>query len=672
MNAEKMTPLRRFHNIVSNHSLDFDKKVDELLGFGLSLFQLDVGMFSRIVGNECNILNAVSNIAGFKVNNTLDLTLTYCEYTVNKNEVVGFHHVGASELASHKCYKLRKIEAYLAAPVIVNGNVFGTIRFSSSKPTKEFDIENYEFIELFAQWLGSEVTRKEVLDKLKSKASTLEKLEKVSKVGSWSFDIKTNHVQWSDQTQKIHDAPDGYKPTFESAINFYVPGKELDELTRMIAVAIEQGKPWDLKAQITTMKGRRRWVVTKGEAEFFENECVRLFGTLQDITDSVEASEKLQDAKEKAEQATKAKSEFLANMSHELRTPMNGVLGTLQLLERSTLDSESKRLVSKANDSATSLLTILNDILDYSKIEANQLALEHQPFSMCDVMEYVHSELSLEASEKHISLTANSSNDFIDGWRGDVVRVRQILLNLCANAVKFTQRGEVNITLANDNSYSPSALTFTVKDTGIGMSEEAQARIFERFVQADSSTTRKFGGTGLGMSITVSLIQMMGGKIVIDSAPNQGTSIAVTLPLEQEVLKSKSIAPKAEYVPNLSGKSILIAEDNDINTLVIESMLASTYADLHFAKNGNEALQQFSKEMPDLVLMDIQMPEMDGIQAFAEIRKVNQNVPVIALTANVMSTDIEHYAQLGFTNHLAKPIVIANLYKLLHRALIDV
>ena len=692
MKAEKVNPLRSFHNIVSNQSLDFDEKVDALLRFGLDLFGLEVGIVSQIVGDDYTVFRTVNNIDGLDAGMHFDLGLTYCHYTINRNKVVGFNHVGFSEIASHPCYEAQKLEAYLAAPIITDNTVFGTINFSAAKPVDRFESESYEFIELFAQWLGSEISRREVLEQLKSKASTLAKLENVGKIGSWSInvesletkktkiknsilekvDLNRNNVEWSDQTRQIHEAPEHYQPTFEEAFNFYTAGEHRNELMKAVDSAIRHGKPWDLKAQITTMKGQRRWVVTKGEAEFVEDKCTRLFGTFQDVTDSEKASKKLQEAKLKAEQATKAKSDFLANMSHEIRTPMNGVLGTLQLLERSNLDSKSQKLISKANFSATSLLTIINDILDYSKIEANQLTLEKQPFSMCDVMEHVHSELSLEATEKQIALKSSISKDFVDGWKGDVVRVRQILLNLCANAVKFTKSGQVSIALMNDSSYSSDALRFTVKDTGIGMSEEAQARIFERFTQADSSTTRKFGGTGLGMSITVSLVQMMGGNIEVDSVPNQGTTITVTLPLEQANLESKKTASQTDDVPNLLGKTILIAEDNDINTLVIESMLEQTQAKLHFAKNGVEALEQFSKNTPDLVLMDIQMPEMDGLQAFAEIQKLNQSVPVIALTANVMSTDIAHYAKVGFNAHLAKPVKLTVLYDLLRSVLTDI
>ena len=692
MKAEKVNPLRSFHNIVSNQSLDFDEKVDALLRFGLDLFGLEVGIVSQIVGNDYKVFRTVNNVDGLDAGMHFDLGLTYCHYTINRNKVVGFNHVGFSKIANHPCYEAQKLEAYLAAPIFTGSTVFGTINFSAAKPVGRFESESYEFIELFAQWLGSEISRREVLEQLKSKASTLAKLENVGKIGSWSINVESletkktkiknsilekvdhnrNYVQWSDQTRQIHEAPEHYQPTFEEAFNFYTAGEHRNELMKAVESAIMQRKPWDLKAQITTMKGQRRWVVTKGEAEFVEDKCTRLFGTFQDVTDSEEASKKLQEAKYKAEQATKSKSDFLANMSHEIRTPMNGVLGTLQLLERSNLDAESKLLISKANYSATSLLTIINDILDYSKIEANQLILEQQPFSMREVMEYVHSELSSQATEKHIYLKANSSKDFIDGWKGDVVRVRQILLNLCANAVKFTKFGGVSIELANDNSYSPSALSLSVKDTGIGMSEEAQARIFERFTQADSSTTRKFGGTGLGMSITVSLVQMMGGKLEVDSIPNQGTTITVTLPLERENIENKGTSPQVDCVPNLTGKTILIAEDNDINTLVIESMLKPTHADLHFAKNGLEAVAQFSNQAPDLVLMDIQMPEMDGLQAFAEIRKLNRDVPIVALTANVMSTDIEQYSRVGFTDHLAKPVDMAVLYELLRNALTSV
>ncbi|WP_334032248.1 ATP-binding protein [Alteromonas sp. P256] len=669
MRAENVNPLRNFHNIVSNQSLDFDSKVDELLRFGLDLFGLEVGIVSQIVGNDYKVFRTVNNIDGLDAGMHFDLGITYCHYTINVKEVVGFHHVGFSNIASHPCYEAQKLEAYLAAPIIIDNRVFGTINFSAAKPVNIFEPESYEFIELFAQWLGSEIAKRQVLEQLRTKASSLAKLEKVAKVGSWSVDLETNHVLWSDQTKRIHEAPPGYQPTFESAVDFYVVGTSRDSISHAVELAIKTGQSWDLKTQITTMKGHRRWVVSKGEAEFFENKCIKLFGTFQDVTDSEEASRKLQEAKYKAEQATKAKSDFLANMSHEIRTPMNGVLGTLQLLERSNLDSESQMLISRASFSATSLLTIINDILDYSKIEANQLTLEKQPFSMCDVIEHVHSELSLEAAEKQIALKSSTSKDFVDGWKGDVVRVRQILLNLCANAVKFTKSGQVSIALMNDSSYASGALRFTVKDTGIGMSEEEQLRVIERFTQADSSTTRKFGGTGLGMSITVSLVEMMGGKIEVDSVPNQGTTITVTLPLEHANLDGKKTAFQTDDVPNLSGKTILIAEDNDINTLVIESMLAATQADLQFAKNGVEALEQFSKNIPDLVLMDIQMPEMDGLQAFAEIQKLNMSVPVIALTANVMSTDIEHYARVGFNAYLAKPVKLTVLYDLLRSVL---
>lgn len=239
MKAEKVNPLRSFHNIVSNQSLDFDEKVDALLRFGLALFGLEVGIVSQIKGSDYKVLRTINNIDGLEAGMHFDLGLTYCHHTVSVNEVVGFHHVGFSQIASHPCYDAQKLEAYLAAPVTINNTVFGTINFSSPKPVSPFVPEDYEFIELFTQWLGSEIARKEVLEELKAKAITLAKLEKVGKVGSWSIDIESipsrgKYVQWSEQTRQIHEASNKYEPTFEEALSFYMPGENRGILKRKL------------------------------------------------------------------------------------------------------------------------------------------------------------------------------------------------------------------------------------------------------------------------------------------------------------------------------------------------------------------------------------------------------------------------------------------------------
>ncbi|XOV79114.1 MAG: ATP-binding protein [Aestuariibacter sp.] len=307
--------------------------------------------------------------------------------------------------------------------------------------------------------------------------------------------------------------------------------------------------------------------------------------------------------------------------------------------------------------------------LDYSKIEANQITLEKHPFAMADVLNSVLSDLHHIAQEKGISLQQEIGKGFIDGWLGDIVRVKQILLNLTSNAVKFTQQGSVTIKVNKVPQSNGNTLRIDVIDTGIGMSREEQRRVFDRFAQADTSTTRKFGGTGLGLSISQSLINLMNGKMAISSEPGKGTRVVVTLPLQQAELSSESSQQVSSGPPMLSGKNILIAEDNEINQFIIESMLQPTEATLDFANNGKLAIDAFKRKPYDIVLMDIQMPEMDGLEAYSIIKELNQTAPVIALTANVMADDVQKYSQAGFTGHIGKPIDANELYTLLHELL---
>ncbi|KZN58350.1 ATP-binding protein [Pseudoalteromonas luteoviolacea] len=377
-------------------------------------------------------------------------------------------------------------------------------------------------------------------------------------------------------------------------------------------------------------------------------------------------NEDLTEAKIKAEQASNAKSEFLANMSHEIRTPMNGILGALQVLEQEKLNSESKHLVSKAVYSAQSLLTVINDILDFSKIEAHKMELEAAPFSIHDTVESVVSDLKGDALKKSISLETQFEMALTQGWLGDAVRVRQILLNLISNAIKFTEVGGVQVEVTTIQNDEKQALHIDVIDTGIGMAQETQDSIFERFKQADSSTTRKYGGTGLGLAITASLVRLMGGELRLESVEGQGTCVSVTLPLQKTAPPSVEKEASKDKLPNFSRVKILIAEDNEINQIVIKKMFEKTGAQVKLVENGRLAVQAFEAGIYDIVLMDIQMPEMDGIEAFSLIHKLDPSVPVIALTANVMPQDIEHYESLGFVNHIGKPVAMYEMFNVLN------
>ncbi|UAA37266.1 response regulator [Paraneptunicella aestuarii] len=398
--------------------------------------------------------------------------------------------------------------------------------------------------------------------------------------------------------------------------------------------------------------------------------CFRIFTSMRRIESQLALSTLA------AESANKAKSDFLANMSHEIRTPMNAILGALQIILHKTEKSEYRTLVKNSLVSCQSLLTIINDILDYSKMEAGKLSLEEVPFKFIDVCELIISDMTPLAVKKSVKLELIVSPDFKDGWLGDPVRIKQILLNLVSNAVKFTLQGKVSIIVQspsnmNENGYQ--SLRFSVKDTGIGMSEEVISRVFNRFEQADSSTTRQFGGTGLGMSITQKLIEMMQGELDVSSQQGVGTVFEVILPLQTCAVieeDDNTVQDEMDTVPQLSGKKILVAEDNEINQMVIESMLSATQATIKIASNGKEAYELFESFQPDLILMDIQMPVMDGFESLYLLQQSNLRIPVIALTANVMSDDVKTYEAAGFTDHIGKPILLNHLHSKLAKYLL--
>ncbi len=403
-------------------------------------------------------------------------------------------------------------------------------------------------------------------------------------------------------------------------------------------------------------------------AENAKSELQELNNNLHQLVDFQTAE--LTSALEEANNASKAKSEFLANMSHEIRTPMNGILGVLQLLQRDLKQDKNIKIVSKAIYSANSLLRIINDILDYSKIEAQQLSLEVVDFSFASVTEAVVSDMLPVAKEKDISLEVDYADGFPQMWLGDPVRIRQVLMNLVSNAVKFTEVGSVNIAVREAERAGKTGVVIDVTDTGIGMSKKAVAELFERFTQADTSITRKFGGTGLGMSITQNLVLLMGGDIKVASSEGKGTKFVVFLPLqksaEEEVQTSEQ---QCSTAPDLGGKCILVAEDNSINQEIVLSMLQPTKAEIHFAGNGKIAVDQFETLHPDIVLMDIQMPIMDGKQACMIIRRKDPNVPIVALTANVMNEEIKQYQEVGFSGHIGKPYSMEDLFGFLRKHL---
>ncbi|WP_370978018.1 ATP-binding protein [Agaribacterium sp. ZY112] len=368
---------------------------------------------------------------------------------------------------------------------------------------------------------------------LERQTQLFEVMSDQGRIGAWSYDIESGQVYWSSMTRKIHEVSDSFIPEVESGINFYKEGESRDTISRVVAEGINQGKSWNVELILVTAKGREIWVAATGSAEFEGGKCVRLYGSFQDIDKRKRSEQALIEAKEQAEQAAQAKSEFLAMMSHEIRTPLNGVLGMLSLLQRSNLDDEQVRKAQIARNSAESLLQIINDILDFTKVDAGHLDLANQDFNLHALLDDMSEGMALRAQEKQLELVVDQC-EVDNGWvHGDEGRLRQVLVNLVGNAIKFTEKGEILVRACLVKYGQSRQLELDVCDSGIGIDEAQLEYLFEPFTQADSSVTRNYGGTGLGLAISHKLCALMGGSLSVRSRLQEGSTFTVSIELGQ-------------------------------------------------------------------------------------------------------------------------------------------
>ena len=518
------------------------------------------------------------------------------------------------------------------------------------------------------------------------KSRRLKLAVKSAKIGFWDLNLETNALQWDAGMFEIYGSdPDTFQSSFEDWSKL-VHEDDLEGAVNAIDETLKGNVIFDSEFRITNASsGEERYIKANAQViHTMDKTPSRLVGVNIDITDEKKYIKKQEELAQLAREASQAKSQFLASMSHEIRTPLNGVIGMLGLLQQDDLSEDTMTKVKVADRSAHTLLALINDVLDLSKIEDGSMNVENITFSLDHTVSTITDIFQFPISEKELHF--NVQKDYPTGLNivSDPVRLRQIIVNLISNAIKFTEKGEIGFFIEVVQEHNIAHLNIKVKDTGIGIPKELHEKLFLRFTQADASTTRKFGGTGLGLAITKNLIELLGGEISLESEVGIGTEFTLSFPIqineshvtdqEEDAQSARKIELDSDLLPELG--HILVVEDNRVNQMVISAQLKNHCQELTIAENGQEAIEmmQANEDTFDMILMDCEMPLMDGYKATELIRegKAGGNyhaIPIIALTAKAYKEDRDRCFEVGMNGFVAKPIDVNELLNEMYRLL---
>lgn len=536
-------------------------------------------------------------------------------------------------------------------------------------------------------------TRKRDEDALRQSLALLGLTGQIGRIGGWSWDVQSRTINWTDEVFRIHDLLPGTLPDPQTSLNFYTP-ESRPLILAAIRSALKDCLPWDLEVELCTAAGRMIWVRAQGRAECDPStgKTIRLYGVLQDITEQRAVKAQLEEyqlhleevvkrrtadlasALEAAKIADKVKDSFLANVSHELRTPLNAVIGLTALALKNCPDDRQREYLEKVNSSGETLLAIINDLLDLSKIATGEMHFEALPFRLRETVARVLSSIGHRAAEKGLRLASDIDDRVPEVLIGDTLRIEQILLNLLNNAIKFTDHGSVDLRIRfGEQDGQRASVLIEVEDSGIGMRTEDLAKIYQPFVQADPSITRKHGGTGLGLAICKRLSEGMGGSITVSSRVGRGTcfSLVFWLGLSDEGDLPSIETPHLELPTRYHDARVLVVDDQPLNREIVVELLATVGIVPRLAENGQEALELVRSSRPgdfDLLLMDVQMPVMDGLTATRKIRELPgfAALPIVAMTAHSMVHEKQVFLEAGMMNdHLGKPFSMNDFFLLL-------
>ncbi|MGC4039711.1 MAG: PAS domain S-box protein [Flavobacterium sp.] len=569
-------------------------------------------------------------------------------------------------------------KSVLFLPLMVKNKMIGFLVFDDISFEREWTLDEITILQSLANDISSAFERnineaiiKESEEKFRLLASNIPGTVHLSK-----YNDKWTKIYLNDEIEKLT----GYqKEDFLQNKIFYIDLVHPDDLKIVQAKADElfrNKQKIHLIYRIVNKEGKSVWVEEFGEPIFKENSIEYIVGIFIDITQRIEAEEAIK-AKNYAEAANKAKSEFLANMSHEIRTPLNGIIGFTELLMSSNLQDIQKKYMETINQSASSLMEVINNILDFSKIESGKLELNVEKVDVTEITNQVVDLIRYGADIKELTINLDIDENVPKYIEVDYIRLKQVLVNLLSNAVKFTEKGAIDlkVSIAGQTDDTKIKLKFLVKDTGIGIKKKNQLKIFEAFSQEDSSTTKKFGGTGLGLSISNQLLSLMNSQLELSSNFGEGSEFSFVLEVNHYSQQPAKI--KGQHVKNSSAssvvttdeKTIFIVEDNKINMLLAKTLVKQIVpnARIFELENGKDALEKTQELLPDLILMDIQMPVMNGYDSTQEIRKIPHadKIPIIALTAGTIVGEKEKCIEYGMNDYIPKPIDKEHLVKII-------
>lgn len=687
-----MSIIKELQTISNDKSLSLDNKLESLLRIGTDILGLETGIISNIRGELYSVLSVVTPKDDIEPNRLFNLSETYCADVVELNSLIAYHNINEIPGASHPCFEKYSLKSYLAAPIYVGGELFGTVNFSSLSPKHaSFTSLELDYLLLLASWVGNELERQQAINNLNAQKSVLaernlllNQVINLAGVGTWEFHLETRVFTWSDALKRMLHLHSDKVLKAEDITKFIVDEKERERYVKRFKKMLKTGDDFSYELKVRTDAGETRWIESRAHPVMENGRCIKVIGATIDITQIHIDRAELKQKSEMARKEMATRGDFLSNISYQIRTPLHDVQGMLEVLIGSRLNSKQLEFATIAMKGADSLLGIVNNILDFSKIDSESMSYKEEPTNIAQIIEEQTPMFAQLAQEKGIALSVNTSGVRGKSFVADKLRIGQVFINLVNNAFKFTKEGTVSVetkcTVYGKGRYRVKLI---VTDSGIGISKQQQELIFSPFKQGENYTERESSGVGVGLALVKKVAEYYNGKVEVSSELGVGARFTVTLTLNDAnalAISETASGCNFDYTPSreeLSSFKVLIVEDNEINQLVIKEQLREIGLASDLAVNGQEAVDKVKRSIAEkspysIILMDCHMPIMDGVEATKQIRLLDHQtneLPIIGLTANTLTDDKQKCLKSGMDDFISKPVGVSRLKECVFRHL---